>query len=192
MKNTLNWNIWLAADGRSKSVLQQAAAEQEVDGGHGNKQLTTYTNQSSPTKSRRIIRPGTCPPRVRSHTAPGTVTPGPGGGTAQEGGAQRGKTAGSTQRSQTATGVHRETRDKSALSAHARLMAMNLGHSRSHTRSEIRDTSAPYEGRVVLTQGGYKVNTSPVLASGSQRTIQLITSVRSPQHEHRMKVIRMK
>ena len=67
----------------------------------------------------------------------------------------------------------------------SRLMALTL-RSRSNQMPRPKSPMTP-SGGVLITESGYRVTTSPVLASGSQRTIQLIKSVRSPQHEYRMR-----
>ena len=69
-----------------------------------------------------------------------------------------------------------------------RLLSLTL-RSRSSPMSRSRGPLTP-SGGVLITESGYRVTTTPVLASGSQRTIQLVKSVTSPQHEYRMKMIK--
>ena len=76
-----------------------------------------------------------------------------------------------------------QPRNANEKSRSERLMALTL-NSRSNKRS------GQNSGGVIITKSGYKVTTTPVLASGSQRTIQLVKSVRSPEHEYRMKMVK--
>ena len=80
-------------------------------------------------------------------------------------------------------GHHGQQSTANERSRTERLMALTL-NSRSNKRSGRNSAG------VIITKSGYKVTTTPVLASGSQRTIQLVKSVRSPEHEYRMKMVK--
>lgn len=136
------------------------------------------TSNEEKKNKKRYIRPDTCPPAVYRQDRLMHQQQLP----------ARSRTPGLTKNGT----LLAESQPKRGASAHTKLMALTVKSAQN--RKQVRDApSAEGDGaghEVLVTKGGYRITKTPVKAQGSQGAIQLVKTVRSPQHHQHIKVIR--
>lgn len=84
---------------------------------------------------------------------------------------------------------------KSVLRGRPRTCPPRVHHRATSPTKPTQVTDKPGGSLVTttfVTKKGYQVHSTQLYASDSKKTLQLVQTVRSPSHEHRLRMIRMK